>query len=276
MAVPLRDFYVGGETEFAIEKQGICETCGGSGSADGVLETCGHCGGRGVVVQKQMLAPGIFQQMQGVCEHCRGQGRTIRRPCKVCGGEKVVLTQESYTLDVEPGMPRGHRVVFENEAGESPDYVAGDLVVQVVEQEPGSVMAGLGERSDGTFFRRRGDDLFWREVLSLREAWMGGWRRYVTHLDGRTVRLGRERGAVVQPGLVEVVQGEGMPIWGVRDESGEQLHGKLHVEYVVVLPDQMDKSMEKEFWGLWEKWRSKKGVDLMKDSGRPEVKHEEL
>jgi DnaJ-related protein SCJ1 len=28
--------------------------------------------------------------------------------------------------------------------------------------------------------------------------------------------------------------------------------------------------MEKDFWALWEKWRKKNGVDLMKDSGRPE------
>ena len=49
------------------------------------------------------------------------------------------------------------------------------------------------------------------------------------------------------------------------------------VEYTVVLPDQMEKGMEKEFWTLWDKWRKKKGVDLGKDSGRPSVSpHDEL
>jgi len=32
----------------------------------------------------------------------------------------------------------------------------------------------------------------------------------------------------------------------------------------------MEKGMEKDFWALWEKWRKKKGVDLHKDSGRPD------
>ncbi|KAK4997748.1 hypothetical protein LTR28_013882, partial [Elasticomyces elasticus] len=123
------------------------------------------------------------------------------------------------------------------------------------------------ERTDGTFFRRKGDDLFWREVLSLREAWMGGWTRNLTHLDGHVVRLGRKRGEVVQPGAVQAVQGQGMPVW--RHEGEGPAYGNLNVEYVVVLPDQMDKSMEKEFWEMWEKWRKKKGVDLLKDSGRP-------
>ncbi|KAK3077299.1 hypothetical protein LTS18_010688, partial [Coniosporium uncinatum] len=62
IAVPLRDFYTGREHEFTVEKQAICSTCEGSGSADGKTDTCGACGGRGMRVQKHMLAPGIFQQ----------------------------------------------------------------------------------------------------------------------------------------------------------------------------------------------------------------------
>ncbi len=45
--------------------------------------------------------------------------------------------------------------------------------------------------------------------------------------------------------------------------------GDLLVEYTVIVPDQMEKGMEKDFWALWEKWRKKNGVDLHKDSGRP-------
>ena len=101
---------------------------------------------------------------------------------------------------------------------------------------------------------------------------MGGWQRNITHLDGHVVRLGRKRGEVVQPGMVEVIAGEGMPVW--RHEGDGPEFGSLHIEYVVVLPDQMEKGMEKEFFELWEKWRKKKGVDLHKDSGRPA--HDEL
>ncbi len=281
--VPLRDFYTGRSTQFTVTKQAVCGTCEGSGSSDGAVDTCKTCGGRGVVVQKHMLAPGIFQQMQRPCDACGGKGTTIRHPCATCRGARVVREPETFDLHIEPGMPAGIRLTYENEADESPDWVAGDLVVNVVEQEPR--LAGEGapdptHRADGSFFRRRGDDLFWREVLSLREAWMGDWTRNVTHLDGHVVPLGRKRGMVVQPGAVEVVQGEGMPVWrpGGEDE-GEKRFGALLVEYVVVLPDKMEKGMEKEFWETWEKWRRKKGVDLLKDSGRPapvKGRHDEL
>ena len=174
-------------------------------------------------------------------------------------------------------MPRGERVRYENEADESPDWVAGDLIVVVAEDGPtiGGVVEGEQEgaaRSDGTFFRRKGRDLFWKEVLSLREAWMGGWVRELVHLDGHIVHLTRERGQVVQPGQVEVLEGEGMPVWVAEQEqekAGEEEFGRLVVEYTVVLPDKLEKPMEKEFWALWEKWRKKIGVDLGEGSGRP-------
>ena len=277
MSISLRDFYTGHEHEFTIEKQQICEECEGSGSADGKVVSCSQCGGRGAVVQKHMLAPGIFQQVQMQCDKCGGKGKTIKHACKVCGGSRVVKKATTYQLHIEKGIPKGHKVVYENEADESPDWEAGDLVMHVAELEAGYED---GKTTDGTFFRRKGRDLFWKEVLSLREAWMGDWERNLTHLDGHIVRLGRKRGEVVQPNQVEVISGEGMPVWLQEQEqerAGEEEYGRLHVEYTVVLPDQIDKPMEKDFWALWEKWRKKIGVNLAKDSGKPPPKeHNEL
>lgn len=272
VSIPLRDFYRGQEHVFNVEKQHICEECEGSGSADGAVDTCSQCGGRGVVVQKHMLAPGIFQQVQVGCDKCGGKGKTIKRPCPVCQGSRVVRKVATHTLNVEKGAPRGAKVVYENEADESPDWVAGDLIVVLAERDPELGVEAEDERTDGTFFRRKGRDLFWKEVLSLREAWMGDWTRNLTHLDGHAVRLGRPRGTTVQPGQVEIVAGEGMPVAADdmdRHGAGDE-HGSLVVEYVVVLPDQMERPMEKEFWAVWEKWRRKSGVDLAADAGRPE------
>lgn len=281
--VPLKDFYTGKDHEFKIEKQIICEKCEGSGSEDGQRDTCHKCNGQGVVIQKHMLAPGIFQQMQTQCDVCGGKGSTVKHKCKACSGNRVTRAEEQFDLHVEKGMPKGIRMTYENEGDESPDWIAGDLVVHLLEKEA-QLGGEEGEKTDGTFFRRKDHSLFWREVLSLREAWMGDWTRNLTHLDGHIVQLSRQRGQVVQPGAIEVVDGEGMPIWqghGADSEAGTERddglrYGALHVEYVVVLPDQMESGMEKEFRNIWDKWRKKQGVDLHKDSGRPQVKHDEL
>ncbi|KAJ9156271.1 DnaJ-related protein spj1 [Pleurostoma richardsiae] len=271
LGIALRDFYNGRTTEFQWDKQQICEECAGTGSSDGVVETCGVCGGRGIRITKHQLAPGMFQQIQSQCDACGGRGKTIKHKCPACQGQRVVRKPTTVQLTVQRGAARDSRIIFENEADASPDYEAGDLVVTLVEKEP-DLEQDNPDRVDGVFFRRKGDDLFWKEVLSLREAWMGDWTRNLTHLDGHVVRLGRERGQVVQPGHVDRVEGEGMPKW---HEDGDSVYhktefGNLYVEYVVVLPDQMDGGMQKEFWAVWQKWRGKAGVDLQKDSGRPE------
>lgn len=271
VGISLRDFYNGRETEFQWDKQHICEECGGSGSEDGVVDTCGHCGGHGIRIVKHQLAPGMFQQVQTQCDACGGRGKTIKHKCPACGGARVLRKPTTVSLKVDRGAARDSRVVYENEADASPDYVAGDLVVTLAEKEP-ELEADNPDHVDGTFFRRKGNDLFWREMLSLREAWMGDWSRNLTHLDGHLVHLGRKRGQVVQPGQVDSIANEGMPIW---HEDGDSVYhttefGKLYVEYVVVLPDQLESGMEKEFWSVWEKWRGKIGVDLHKDSGRPD------
>jgi DnaJ-related protein SCJ1 len=270
--VPLRDFYNGREMDFTLEKQQICEDCEGSGSEDGQVETCSTCAGRGMIVQRHMIAPGMFQQVQRGCDVCGGTGKTIKHKCKVCGGAKVVRKPVTLVASLEKGMPKGHKLVFENEADEHPDHVAGNLNVFVMELEP-TLDETDASRNDGTFFRRKDQDLYWKEVLSLREAWMGEWTRNITHLDGHTVQLSRQRGQVVQPSQVETVTGEGMPTWQdghvhEHDHDAEEF-GRLLVEYVVVLPDQMESGMEKEFHAVWEKWRKKKGVNLHEDSGRP-------
>jgi len=268
VVIPMRNFYTGKKHEFSVEKQHICEECEGSGSADGHVDSCSQCGGRGMVIQKHMLAPGIFQQVQMGCDKCGGKGKTIRKPCRVCGGTRVVRKVSTHTLYVEKGMPQGAKITYENDADASPDYVAGDLIVHLQEADP-AIGVSDKERVDGTFFRRKGRDMFWKEVLSLREAWMGDWTRNLTHLDGHIVQLSRKRGESVQPNTVEVIKEEGMPVWSGDREHTDEEFGSLHVEYTVVLPDQMEKPMEKDFWALWEKWRKKRGVNLHKDSGRP-------
>ncbi|KAK2755432.1 DnaJ domain-containing protein [Colletotrichum kahawae] len=265
IGIALRDFYNGINTEFQWDKQHICEDCDGTGSADGTVDTCGVCGGRGVRIVKHQLAPGMYQQVQMQCDACGGRGQSIKHKCHTCGGARVVRKPTTVQLTVARGAGRDSQIVYENEADASPDYVAGNLVVTLSEKEP-----GLGtdnpDKVDGTFFRRKGDDLYWTGVLSLREAWMGDWTRNLTHLDGHVVKLGRERGQVVQPGHVETVQSEGMPKF---HEDGNSVYhktefGNLFVDYVVVLPDQMESGMEKEMWSVFQKWRGKIAVDLHK------------
>ena len=117
--------------------------------------------------------------------------------------------------------------------------------------------------TDGIWFRRRGHDLVWKEVLSLREALLGGWARNLTHLDGHIVHLAREKGKMVQPGTVEIVKGEGMPLWTEGKVSDS--FGDLVVEYEVVLPDLAEAGLLSELRTVFERWMEKKGKEAVRD-----------
>ncbi|KAF9468107.1 hypothetical protein BDZ94DRAFT_1247201 [Collybia nuda] len=214
--VKLGDIYEGAHIDFMINKKILCDHCRGSGAAsDGDIHTCPTCSGSGVRLVKQQIFPGMFAQSQVTCSDCGGRGTTIKKKCPHCSGNKIVDHTARYTLDITPGMPEGHEVVFEGEADESPDYDAGDIIIRVK------------SRKEKGGWRRKESSLYWKETIGIDEALLG-FDRNLTHLDGHQVQLIRK--GVTQPGFVQTIKGEGMP------EYGSSGHGDLFVEYNVVLP----------------------------------------
>ncbi|KAI9183772.1 uncharacterized protein BJ171DRAFT_464602 [Polychytrium aggregatum] len=214
--VTLEDVFLGATIEFEINKQIICPTCRGSGAknADDV-HTCHSCGGNGIKVVRQMLGPGIYQQMQTTCDVCGGKGRIVKSKCPVCQGTKVKRGSHQLTITIERGMADQQRIVFENESDESPDITPGDLIFTL-------------RVRDHPVFARNGDNLYTKEILTLKEALLG-FERQIKHLDGQLVRVSRSD--VTQPGFVQEIKNEGMPNVEYPSERGS-----LFIEYQVVFP----------------------------------------
>jgi DnaJ-related protein SCJ1 len=240
-----------------IKKRVLCDHCRGSGAAtDGDIHSCPECGGSGVRIVKQQIFPGMFAQSQVTCNKCSGRGRIIVRECPACSGQKVLDHTAQFTLDVPRGAPEGHEVVFEGEGDESPDW------------EPGDVVLRVRSRAEKGGLRRKESSLYWKETIGVDEvrlsyskqfiyrtynscgflstlspvgfslSFLGvnqallGFTRNFTHLDGHVVPLVRK--GVTQPGFVQTIKGEGMPLFE-RPTS----HGDLFVEYNVVLPTKL-------------------------------------
>ena len=227
LIVSLETVYQGKSVNIEFNKQVICYKCDGSGAkdADDVV-TCTKCNGRGVVVQMRELGGGfIFQQVQTNCDQCNGKGKVSKSVCSFCKGKRVVSGNNELTVDIDKGVPEGHRIVLEEESEQSPDFVPGDLELIVT-------------TSLHPVYKRDGNNLYAQVVLTLIEA-MTGFKREMVHLDGSKFVLsgGNSKGKwkVVQPGQVETVPGKGMPI---HEKYGS--FGDLFVEYQVVLPESVD------------------------------------
>ena len=111
----------------------------------------------------------------------------------------------------------GEKITYKGEADETPDTIAGDVVVvlQVTEHPT---------------FRRDGHNLFIKKTITLIEA-LTGFQFHVTHLDGRVLLVKPEAGMVVKPGMIKCIKDEGMP-----QAKNPYQRGHLFVEFDVQFP----------------------------------------
>ncbi|GFZ44621.1 hypothetical protein JCM24511_02345 [Saitozyma sp. JCM 24511] len=219
LEVSLADMYTG--RTFQIPRKVICSHCHGSGAhSAGDIHDCNHCNGQGVVVQRHQVFPGMFTNVQMTCPHCSGKGKRIAKMCSQCHGEKVVQTEHTLAVHIPGGAPEGFEEVFAGEADENVEWEAGDVVVRVRSQR----REGEGD------WARHESGILGRVTLSAAEALLG-FERNLTHLDGRTITIGRS--GTTQPGEVEVIEGEGMPSYH------DVPQGDMYIEYSVVFPTEI-------------------------------------
>ncbi|KAI9184556.1 DnaJ- protein scj1 [Blastocladiella emersonii ATCC 22665] len=219
LAVTLEDFYLGAEVEVEVSKQAICHKCRGTGAkSDADIHTCPACNGRGMQIVRQMIMQGMFSTSQHACGECGATGKVVKAKCPVCSGSKVERANSQITVTIERGMEDGHQIVFEHEGDAAPDVAPGDLVYEL-KMRPHPV------------FRREGIHLHVTQQIGLADALLG-FERKLTHLDGRAVTL--KRTGVTQPGFIQTVENEGMPV-----PKATSAKGNLYVEYQVVFPDSL-------------------------------------
>jgi len=113
--VTLSDLYNGKELSFKYTKNIICPHCRGTGAeSDEDIHVCQKCGGQGVILERQQIAPGFIQQFQKQCPKCGGKGKTVTRGCHICSSNRIVPTYEEMSVYIEKGMSEGQEIVRKN------------------------------------------------------------------------------------------------------------------------------------------------------------------
>jgi molecular chaperone DnaJ len=196
-----------------------CETCKGSGAAEGTQpETCHTCGGTGQVRYQQ----GFFSVAR-TCHACRGAGRVIKNPCPDCNGAGRVEREKQMEVKIPAGVETGSRlrVQGEGEAG-TQGGGAGDLyvVIHVAEHEQ---------------FERQGSNLYEAVPITFAQAALGS-EIFVKTLDSEEklkIPMGTQTGTVFR------LKGKGMPALGGRGR------GDLYVSVTVVTPTTLTREQKR-------------------------------
>jgi molecular chaperone DnaJ len=208
----------GTETTIQIPREETCDTCRGSGAAQGAgPETCPQCRGRGQLRYQQG-----FLTIARTCGHCQGAGRVITKPCKTCHGAGRVARDRKLSVKIPAGIASGQRLRLYSEgehgvAGGS----TGDLyvIVHVREHE---------------YFHREGDDLYCELPIAFPTLALGGSVDVPT-LNG-SQKLDVPAGT--QTGQRFRLKGKGMPNVGGRGT------GDLYVIVRADIPRKLTKAQK--------------------------------
>ena len=209
MTVSLEDAFNGMQEDISITVPASCDSCSGSGAADGAKpSTCGTCGGAGRVRAQQ----GFFA-VERTCHACQGMGQVISDPCRSCGGEGRVQRNKTLSVSIPAGVDTGTRIRLsgKGEAGVR-GGPAGDLYIFVtVAPHP--------------IFTRDGNNLYMKIPVPMAVATLGD-KIEVPTIEGKLARLSIESGT--QSGRQFRMRGKGMPALR-RGAVGDQIV-EVHVE----------------------------------------------
>lgn len=157
------------------------------------------------------------------CSACAGRGAG----CRACAGRGTTPQRVRVTVQVEPGMRDGQRIVL---AGMGDDDASGSASSTNATTSAGDAVFVLRTKPHA-LFTREGADLRLVRRLPLAAALAGGAAVAFRHVGGQTVVARTPEAHVVSPGETLALAGLGMPVW-----RRPYRHGDLRVVFEVVLP----------------------------------------
>ncbi|NCC66637.1 MAG: molecular chaperone DnaJ [Clostridia bacterium] len=186
LTVTFEEAAFGCEKEMMAARVEPCETCKGTGCAEGTTaEICKKCGGSGVVRTQQRTAFGMMQST-GTCPDCGGTGKIIHSPCPDCHGSGSVRRQRKVTVNIPAGIDNGQTLCLRGLGNSGKNGgPQGDLLVTV----------NIRPHSK---FRRDGNAVLFNLPISFAQAALGDEVEVPT-IDGNvkyTIPEGTQSGTV--------------------------------------------------------------------------------
>ncbi len=173
LEINLEEAFRGAVRKIKVPKAEVCQECRGTGAARGGISSCPDCGGSGQIVRERRSGYSVFRQIS-TCARCRGQGRTVTRPCRNCEGRGIVETEREVSVPIPRGADTGAVIKLEGEGEMRRRGRPGDLFVKI-------------RVADHPVFQRRGSDILVTKEITITQALLGGKVYGVPCLDGETM-----------------------------------------------------------------------------------------
>ena len=239
----------GCDKEVSSQRIENCNSCSGSGSADGVIETCSQCRGTGQVRTVQNFM-GMQMASTATCPSCSGRGKIIKNPCNTCKGKGKVRRTNRVKVKIPAGVDHGQSVRVRGEgcvgSNGGPN---GDLLVEILIRRH-------------AIFQREDMDVMCEVPISFAQAALGAEIQVPT-LDGKVSYTIPEG---TQTGREFILRDKGIP-----DIGNPKRRGNHRFTVVVETPTKLTKEQKellRQLDGTMEKHETpkmKKFFDSIKD-----------
>ncbi len=213
----------GCKKQVTLNKYVQCESCKGSGAAEGTSKTtCPKCGGSGEVRTTSRTPFGNFQSV-APCDRCGGSGSIVEKPCPTCGGSGKIRKDVTLTVDIPAGVDNESVISIKGQGEPGTNGgPAGDLYL-VMTVKPHKL------------FKRKGQDLWLEIPISFAQAALGD-EITVPTLDGK---VSYKVPAGTQPDTVFRLKGK-----GIKSLRGNK-NGDLYVKVILEVPTKLDGKQKK-------------------------------
>jgi molecular chaperone DnaJ len=223
VGLTLEEMFKGVEIKVEYSAKTTCDSCNGSGAADGSKPIeCSTCHGSGSI--RQQKGPFVVQQ---TCYVCKGAGTIISKPCVVCHGVGSKDKKRKLTVSIPAGIDDGERVRIPGEGeGGVKGGANGDLYVELSEKKH-------------KFFKREKSNLFCDATISFTTAALGGIIK-VPSIDGSEVSITIQAGT--QNNSQFKVKEKGMNV--LRSSRRGDLYVNVFVEVPINLSSKQRELLE--------------------------------
>lgn len=223
--ITLQEVATGVRKTIRIRTLDPCGTCKATGSADeGGVQTCSTCQGAGQVRTVQRSVFGQFVSASA-CPTCRGEGKTIKNPCRSCNGDGRQRGESTVDVDIPAGVSSDNYLTLRGAGNAGPRG-----------GPRGDVLAVIGVEDDPRF-QREGSDLLFELPVSFSQAALGGDVTIPTVYGDETVKVA----AGSQSGEVLTLRGKGLP------HLGGGGRGDQYVRLNVWTPTELNAEQEELF-----------------------------
>ncbi len=225
LSISLEEAFTGKSETIKITTAASCDTCSGSGGANGSKPvSCITCNGSGRVRATQ----GFFT-VERTCSSCGGMGKIIKDPCKTCAGSGRVRKEKTLSVNIPAGVEEGTRI-----------RLSGEGEVGVRGGPTGDLYIFVSVKNHG-LFARDGADIHCNIPIKMTTAALGGSIEVPT-IDGTRIKVTIPEGT--QHGHQMRLRGKGMSI--LRAGS----RGDMYIHTLVETPVRLSKKQKellKEF-----------------------------